>query len=146
MRLYAGTTREFVADATRNAIARRLENAFLSYFRYRPSPGEVRSWEESLSRLSMIVTSAHLDDHGVFLEYQLPQTSRRLDAMLTGLDGAQHENAVIVELKQWQKSEECDAEEMVFHMDWRRDARHPASKRASRPIPCVPGRHAYCFS
>jgi len=55
MRLYAGTTRDFVADATRNTIARRLENAFLSYFRYRPSPGEVRSWEESLSRLSMIV-------------------------------------------------------------------------------------------
>ena len=36
MRLYAGTTRDFVADATRNTIARRLENAFVSYFRYRP--------------------------------------------------------------------------------------------------------------
>jgi len=128
MRLYAGTTREFVADATRNAIARRLENAFVSYFRYRPSRGEVRSWEESLSRLSMIVSSAHLDDHGVFLEYQLPQTSRRLDAMLTGLDGDRRENAVIVELKQWQKTEECDAEGMVS--TWiggeMRDTLHPS--------------------
>jgi hypothetical protein len=128
MRLYAGTTREFVADATRNTIARRLENAFLSYFRYRPSPGEVRSWEESLSRLSMIVSSAHLDDHGVFLEYQLPQTSRRLDAMLTGLDDDRRANAVIVELKQWQKTEECDADGMVS--TWLggnvRDTLHPS--------------------
>lgn len=128
MRLYAGTTREFVSDATRNAIARRLENAFLSYFRYRPSRAEVRSWEESLSRLSMIVSSAHLDDHGVFLEYQLPQSSRRLDAMLTGLDGDRRENAVIVELKQWQKADECDAEGMVS--TWiggvMRDTLHPS--------------------
>jgi len=128
MRLYAGTTGDFVADATRNTIARRLENAFLSYFRYRPSSAEVRSWEESLSRLSMIVSSAHLDDHGVFLEYQLPQTSRRLDAMLTGLDGDRHENAVIVELKQWQKTEECDAEGMVSTWlgDNIRDTLHPS--------------------
>ncbi len=76
----------------------------------------------------MIVSSAHLDDHGVFLEYQLPQTSRRLDAMLTGLDGDRHENAVIVELKQWQKTEECDAEGMVS--TWLggniRDTLHPS--------------------
>ena len=128
MRLYAGTTREFVADATRNAIARRLENPFLSYFRYRPSRAEVRSWEESLSRLSLIVNSAHLDDHGVFLEYQLPQTSRRLDAMLTGLDGDRRENAVIVELKQWQMTEECDAEGMVSTLIGgdMRDTLHPS--------------------
>lgn len=33
--------------------------------------------------------------------------------MITGLDNAQRENAVIVELKQWQKSEASDAEAMV---------------------------------
>ena len=36
MRLYAGTTMDFVADATRNNIARRLESAFVEHFRYRP--------------------------------------------------------------------------------------------------------------
>jgi uncharacterized protein len=128
MRLYAGRTRDFVHDATRNNIARRLETAFVDHFRYRPSPAEIRSWEESLLRLSLVVTSAQLNDHGIFLEYQLPLTSRRLDAMLTGLDREKHENAVIVELKQWQDSNECDAEGMVT--TWLggdlRDTLHPS--------------------
>jgi len=102
-----------IQDATRNVIARRLETAFIDYFRYRPSPSEVRSWEESLSRLSLVLSSAKLTDHGVFLEYQLPQSSRRLDAMITGLDKDKKENAVIVELKQWQECEPSDAEAMV---------------------------------
>ena len=113
MRLYAGTTRDFVADATRNNIARRLESAFVEHFRHRPSPAEVRSWEESLARLGLVVSSAKLTDHGIFLEYQLPQNSRRIDALITGVDKDKRENAVIVELKQWQKSEPSDAEAMV---------------------------------
>ena len=64
MRLYAGTTGNFVADATRNNIARRLESAFVEHFRHRPSAAEVRSWEESLARLGLVVTSAKLMDHG----------------------------------------------------------------------------------
>ncbi len=113
MRLYAGTTSNFVADATRNNIARRLESAFVEHFRHRPSPAEVRSWEESLARLGLVVSSAKLTDHGIFLEFQLPQNSGRIDALITGVDKNKRENAVIVELKQWQKSEATDAEAMV---------------------------------
>ncbi len=113
MRLYAGTTRDFVADATRNNIARRLESAFVEHFRHRPSPAEVRSREESLARLGLVVSSAKLTDHGIFPEYPLPQNSRRIDALITGADKDKRENAVIVELKQWQKSEASDAEAMV---------------------------------
>src|SRR5258708_12425180 len=113
MRLYAGRTTDLIQDATRNVIARRLETAFIDYFRFRPSPSEVRSWEESLSRLSLILSSAKLTDHGVFLEYQLPQSSKRLDAMITGLDKDKRENAVIVELEQWQDFEPSHPETMA---------------------------------
>jgi DUF2075 family protein len=128
MRLYAGRTTDFIQDATRNNIARRLESAFVQHFRYRPSPAEVRSWEESLSRLGLVVSSAKLTDHGIFLEYQLPQNSRRIDALITGADCEERENAVIVELKQWQKSETSDADAMVT--TWLggqlRDTLHPS--------------------
>ncbi len=128
MRLYAGSTSNFVLDATRNRVARVLEQEFLSYFRYKPSPGEVRSWEESLARLSLVVSGAGLEDNGIFLEYQLPLTSRRLDALITGENKQGSPNAVIVELKQWQKSEPCDAEAMVS--TWvgggQRDTLHPS--------------------
>jgi DUF2075 family protein len=74
------------------------------------------------------VSSAKLTDHGIFLEYQLPQNSRRIDALITGEDKGKRENAVIVELKQWQKSEASDAEAMVT--TWLggelRDTLHPS--------------------
>lgn len=128
MRLYAGTTDGFVLDATRNRIARQLESAFIAHYRYRPSPGEVRSWEESLARLGLVVSGARLDDHGIFLEYQLPLTSRRLDALITGEDKHGVQNAVIVELKQWAKAEASDADAMVS--TWvgggLRDTLHPS--------------------
>jgi len=44
----------------------------------------VASWQNSLMALSMLLDQAELTDHGVILEYQLGNTSRRLDAMLTG--------------------------------------------------------------
>lgn len=128
MRLYAGTTSNFVLDVTRNRIARQLESAFLAHFRYRPSHGEVRSWEESLARLGLVVTGAGLEDHGIFLEYQLPLTSRRLDALITGEDKQGTPNAVIVELKQWDKATPSDADAMVS--TWigggLRDTLHPS--------------------
>ena len=104
MRLYAGSTTDFVLDATQNRVARRLESAFLAHYRYNPSHGEVRSWEESLARLGLVISAARLEDHGIFLEYQLPLTSRRLDALITGEDSQGAQNAVIVELKQWEKA------------------------------------------
>lgn len=128
MKLYAGSTTSFVLDATRNRLARLLESAFVSHYRYKPSPGEVRAWEESLTRLGLVISGAKLEDHGIFLEYQLPLTSRRLDALITGEDRRGVPNAVIVELKQWQKAERCDAEAMVS--TWvgggLRDTLHPS--------------------
>jgi uncharacterized protein len=106
MRLYADSSQQFVRDATQNYIAEKLRDAFLSQYRYQPSPGEVQSWRNSLRALSLVIQYAGLTDHGILLEYQLPLTSRRLDCMIVGKDGQGADHAVIVELKQW---EECEA-------------------------------------
>jgi len=103
MRLYAGTSEQFITDTTQNQIAQKLENAFLTYFRYKPSPSEKNLWMNSLRSLALLFQSAHLLDHGVILEYQLPQSSRRLDCMICGKDGEKKDNSVIIELKQWSK-------------------------------------------
>ena len=42
------------------------------------------SWQNSLMALAMLVDQAELNDHGVILEYQLGNTSRRLGAIPTG--------------------------------------------------------------
>ena len=58
--------------------------------------------------MANMIQYSNLNDNGVVLEYQLPQTSRRLDCMITGRDNQNNDNAVIVELKQWQKCEQSD--------------------------------------
>lgn len=113
MQLYAGTSTQFIEDSVQNRIAGKLKTAFLEQFRYPPPDSEVRSWHNSLSRMKDVFQRAELLDHGVVLEYQLPLTSRRLDCMITGRDGGREDNAVIVELKQWERCEPADGENEV---------------------------------
>lgn len=41
MQLYVGTAKDFITDATRNAIAGKLQDAFLSTYHFKPSIHEV---------------------------------------------------------------------------------------------------------
>lgn len=101
MKLYAGTTGQFRADAQMHRIAEKLQAEYTIQIGHKPPPSEIHAWQNSLMALSMLVDQAELNDHGVILEYQLGNTSRRLDAMLTGHAATSAENAVVVELKQW---------------------------------------------
>lgn len=113
MRLWAGMSPDFVAETTRNRIAGLLTESFTAYYRYEPPDAEVRSWQNSLRAMALLMADAKLDDHGVVLEYELPLSSRRLDCMIAGRDSGGRDNAVIVELKQWQECECSDADDLV---------------------------------
>lgn len=101
MKLYAGTTEQFRTDTQLHRIAEKLRAEYTTQIGHRPAPSEVARWQNSLMALSMLVDQAEANDHGVIGEYQLGNTSRRLDAMLTGHSPTSAENAVVVELKQW---------------------------------------------
>jgi uncharacterized protein len=127
VRLYAGSTEEFVADNVHNRIAGRLRDAFCDAYRHEPSQGEMNSWRNSLRAISMVFQDAGFKRHGVLLEYELPLTSKRLDCLITGLDGDQRDQAAIIELKQWEKCREADAERVVtFVAGANRDVLHPS--------------------
>ena len=68
-------------------------------FRYQPSVAEVNSWNNSLRAVSQVFQTALLLDHGVLLELRLPLTSKRLDCLVTGYDGKNAPNAVIIDAK-----------------------------------------------
>lgn len=99
--LYSGTTSDFTELATQNAIGDRLRSAFFDFYGWNPSESEQRSWRNSLRALANSIRAGGFLDHGILLEFQLPLTSRRLDAMITGHDHEGRPAAVIVELKQW---------------------------------------------
>jgi DUF2075 family protein len=131
MRLYSGTSVQFVEDAYQGQIAEKLRNAFFDYFRYNPSHAEVSSWKNSLRAMSQVIEHSKLMDQGIILEYKLPLSSRRLDCMICGKDHDREDHAVIVELKQWEKCQESDSEREMIST-WlgkkEREVLHPSAQ------------------
>jgi DUF2075 family protein len=113
VRLYAESTELFLADAQMHRIADKMRGEYVAQIGYKPGAAEYASWQNSLTSLALLVSQADLDDHGVILEYQLGNTSRRLDALLTGHAPDQSANAVVVELKQWGATAPSNAEGCV---------------------------------
>lgn len=53
------------------------------------------------------------NDAGVSIEYSIPQTSKRIDFILTGQDHERNDQVVIIELKQWEVAELTDKDAIV---------------------------------
>ena len=127
MLLYQGTSDEFVSETTKNAIVDKLEGSFKRQMGYNPSEPERRSWQNSLRAMALVVSVSGLKKHGVGIEYQLPGSSKRLDFMITGLSVDKKKEAVIIELKQWEKTEPGDGDKVVTFVGQReRDVLHPS--------------------
>jgi uncharacterized protein len=114
MRLYAGTSAQFIEDTIQNQIAEKLKLAFVAHYQHLPSQSEMRSWRNSLRAVLQVLQRGKLFDQGVILEYQLPLNSKRLDCMVSGRDKHRFDQAVIVELKQWDKVDDSWGENEVL--------------------------------
>src|SRR5215210_2962143 len=113
MQLYTGTSQQFIEDATHDQIAEKLEAAFACYFGHKVARNEVRSWENSLWRMGIVLQDADILDNGIILEYKMGLTSRRLDCMVTGTDVGHRPSAAIIELKQWDNVQVSNAKDNV---------------------------------
>ncbi len=127
MRLYSGTSQQFIEDTYHNRIVPKVRESFMRQMGHNPPDSEVSAWRNSLKAVSWIFEHAKLTDHGVIVEYQLPLTSKRLDCMICGKDGGRRDNAVIIELKQWDRCNpaEGDREVMAWVGGSERELLHP---------------------
>ncbi|MEO8174151.1 MAG: DNA/RNA helicase domain-containing protein [Sediminibacterium sp.] len=70
------------------------------------SPSEIRSWRESLAYMDRVLQDPAIpEDCGIAIEYQIPQTGKRIDFILTGQGENKNDCAVIIELKQWSEAD-----------------------------------------
>ena len=93
------------ADSLAQPPLPRLVEAFQRRYGIPPDPAEVRAWRESLPALGAVLTRAGLHEAEVLVEYRLPLTSMRADAVVCGVDPRNGRNSyVAVELKQWTKA------------------------------------------
>ena len=72
------------------------------------SPSEVNSWNNSLHFMKDVLEDNYFSSEcQVAIEYNIPQTSKRVDFMIMGNNGKE-DHVIIVELKQWAKVEKVD--------------------------------------
>lgn len=98
-----------------------------------PSDGEVRSWRASLPVLVSDLVSAGLENVEIIVEYQLPLTSKRVDAVLAGTDPKTGKDSyVLVELKQWHEADLFEQSSSLVHIDayGQRPVLHPVEQVA----------------
>lgn len=105
MIVYQTTKKLFLEDVLNDRIEDRVLYFFKKNLNKGTSASEIRSWKNSLSYMGKVLTDPEIpDDCGVAIEYQLPQSGKRLDFILTGLGENEAEYAFLVELKQWDKA------------------------------------------
>jgi hypothetical protein len=99
LRQTAWTIFQWSADKT---LSNRLAEQMYFQNGNRPSESEKRSWENSLRELSSLLVDANLGNLNVLVEFQLPYSSKRIDAVLVGSHPKSQKPVLIaIELKQW---------------------------------------------
>jgi len=110
--IYEATKEEFIADVVNELLIERLYESYKEKIG-RTSKSEIRSWENSLQRMSNVMQDEAIPkDASVAIEFQIPNTSKRVDFLIAGNNGDQ-DHVVIVELKQWSELELIETKDGV---------------------------------
>ena len=104
MLIYEGIKTDFMKSIESETIAFEIEQKLLNSMHRHTSMNEFRAWENSLDAMYKVLNDDEIpSDAGIAIEYNIPQTSKRVDFLISGYDEHDRENVIIVELKQWDK-------------------------------------------
>ena len=105
MIVYQSTKSDFTNDVFEDKIELKILEFFRTNLKRSTAANEVRSWRDSMQYMERVLRDESIpEDCGVAIEYQLPQTAKRIDFILTGIGEDKTEYCIIVELKQWSEA------------------------------------------
>ena len=129
MIIYSNSNLAFRQDVESNHIADIIETGFIEKIGHRESPAEKTAWRNSMQYMERVLRNSQIaEDCGVLIEYTIPNTSCRVDFIVTGRNENQEKNYVLVELKQWEHADTTDIPELVhtYVGGGFRDVHHPS--------------------
>lgn len=105
MIVYNANKEQFLDDVLTNDI----ENIVLSNVKKKLNRNvgiaEIKSWASSLIYMDRIMRDAEIPgDCGIAIEYQIPQTGKRIDFIISGQNENHLDCAMLIELKQWSEA------------------------------------------
>jgi hypothetical protein len=100
--IYQNSKVGFLRDCFDRDIEEVLLTAYTARSGHRVGRSEKESWRHSLMYMGKVLKDEAIpEDCGVALEFGIPQTSNRIDMLVTGYAEDNSPKVVIVELKQW---------------------------------------------
>ena len=104
MLVYSGLKTDFLNSVEEGTIADEIEKTIYEKMGRKTPDSEFRSWENSLQSMYIVMNDPQIPGNsGVAIEYNIPQTSKRVDFIVSGYDRTDNPSVVIIELKQWQE-------------------------------------------
>lgn len=114
MIIYQNNKEQFINDVLSNNIENVIHDFFKLKLGQSTTIGEINSWKNSMQYMNNVLMDNEIPkDAGVIIEYQIPQTSKRIDFILTGQDENENNYAILIELKQWSECEITDKDAVV---------------------------------
>lgn len=106
MLIYEGTKDNFLSSVEQDTIAVEIENNIYERMHRHTAKNEFRAWENSMEYMYKVLNDQDIpSDAGIAIEYNIPQTSKRVDFLISGYGKKEDANVVLIELKQWDELE-----------------------------------------
>lgn len=114
MIVYNANKTQFLNDVLTNDI----EGIVLKNVKQKLNRGvgiaEIKSWAASLVYMDRIMQDQQIpDDCGIAIEYQIPQTGKRIDFIISGQDENNKDSVLLIELKQWSEAKLTNKDSIV---------------------------------
>ena len=83
MLVYNGTKNDFMSSVENDTIAYEIEEKLIKSMNRHSARNEFMSWENSLQYMYKVLNDRDIpDDSGIAIEYNIPQTSKRVDFLV----------------------------------------------------------------
>ena len=102
MIIYDGIKSDFLRSVEQDTIAFEIESNIYMKMKRRTAKNEFRAWENSMEYMYKVLNDDEIPlDAGIAIEYNIPQTAKRVDFLISGYGKREEANVILIELKQW---------------------------------------------
>lgn len=115
MIIYQASKEIFIDQAKGNSFDQLIVDFYLKATGRMVGESEQKAWKHSLRYMRDVLRDEGIPaDASVLIEYQIPQTSMRIDFVLAGQDEQGVDHAILIELKQWSEVQLTDKDGIVL--------------------------------
>ncbi len=96
MIVYEATKQLFVEDVVQDRIEENIDRKFYEKMGYHTSQSERKAWNNSMQYMMKVLIDNNIPGNvGIAIEFKIPNTSKRVDFIITGKDG-QFKNTLLL--------------------------------------------------